>query len=508
MWWYYYGLMGCALTAYLFLRIYSIGRENNVISVFFFVNEVIIMAYGFFNILFISHGFFRYEPTAPHPSVTELGSHRPSVMIIIPIYKEDISILKETLRHVCEIDYPFAWSVMIADDGASDVIGSYIHTTFPHYFYRRRSTVEGHAKAGNINDKLVLSELDDYDFVLILDCDMKPSPDILRVLVPHMYRTDETTGMACLDPKCAFVQSKQSFDLCPYTDFLGQNYYYFYHVIMEAWDHYGGGVPCCGTNVLFSSFILRSIQGFQYGSVTEDFHTSLVLHSLGYRSRYTGEYKSAVGLTPFNLNDFYMQRFRWSIGGLEIVSHPSFWERWLRCSWSHRIIYLSSGLSPVLYVCFLVLILSPFLESSSIPWMWYMISFGVYAVLYVVLLCRLFYRIGGWYMLNHMQETIYIMPCQLWVVFVFLRTQLYKRFVYWFGTTWYLTFTERPFQVTEKRVIRCRFTDLCWLSPFLVYMIYSMIFFSRYDLVHQMWIVIILWEMCPPFFYFISKMCH
>jgi cellulose synthase (UDP-forming) len=490
----------------LFLRIYYLGSTINPLSIFFFLNELIILIYGFLNIVFISHGFFRPESLVSYPSIDDLGFHRPRVMIIIPIYKEELTVLEDTLRHVSNIEYPFHFSVMIADDGESETTESFIQRAYPQYLYRRRSTVRGHAKAGNINDKLVLSDLDDYDFLLILDCDMKPSPDILRVLVPRMYRMDETTIR--LDPGCAFVQSKQSFDLYPYTDFLGQNYYYFYHVIMRAWDSYGHGVPCCGTNVLFSIPILRSIQGFQYGSVTEDFHTSLALHSSGYHSRYTGEYKSAVGLTPFNLNDFYMQRFRWSIGGLEIVSHPDFWERWSRCSWSHRIIYLSSGISPVLYVCLCILIVSPFLEVSSIPWLWYMLSFGVYGLSYVLLLCVLFYRIGFWYLLNHMQETIYMIPCQLWVDFMFLKTQIHKSLVYCFGTSWYITFTERTFQVTEKRVIQYRYKDVYWLSPFLLYMLYSVVCFIRYDLVHQIWIVIIMWEMCPPFFYLFSKMCH
>ncbi len=42
-----------------------------------------------------------------------------------------------------------------------------------------------------------------------------------------------------------------------------------------------GSTPCCGTNVTFSRKALLSVGGFTYGSITEDFLTSMTLHSHG-----------------------------------------------------------------------------------------------------------------------------------------------------------------------------------------------------------------------------------
>ncbi len=48
----------------------------------------------------------------------------------------------------------------------------------------------------------------------------------------------------------------------------------------QGWDG-ANCAPCCGTNVIFSRACLTSIGGFIYGSVTEDFLTSMYLHNAG-----------------------------------------------------------------------------------------------------------------------------------------------------------------------------------------------------------------------------------
>jgi cellulose synthase (UDP-forming) len=103
------------------------------------------------------------------------------------------------------------------------------------------------------------------------------------------------------------------------------------------WDG-AESTPCCGTNVIFSRKCLTEIGGFVYGSVTEDFLTSMYLHnkvgdlimmiytvtgctdeftnsapSQGFKTKYVHEYL-ARGLSPDNLHDFMKQRFRWAAG--------------------------------------------------------------------------------------------------------------------------------------------------------------------------------------------------
>lgn len=62
---------------------------------------------------------------------------------------------------------------------------------------------------------------------------------------------------------------------------------------------------------------LEAVGGFAYGSVTEDFLTSLTLQSAGYRTRYVDEVM-AEGLAPSSMGPFFAQRLRWAVGGLQI----------------------------------------------------------------------------------------------------------------------------------------------------------------------------------------------
>jgi cellulose synthase (UDP-forming) len=70
-------------------------------------------------------------------------------------------------------------------------------------------------------------------------------------------------------------------------------------VLIAGWDALGS-TPCCGTNVVFQRAALTAVGGFTYGSITEDFLTSLTLHAGGYESRYVTELL-AMGLAPTDL---------------------------------------------------------------------------------------------------------------------------------------------------------------------------------------------------------------
>eukprot|EP00952_Eustigmatos_sp_NYUAD-ZCMA_P012521 50292-Eustigmatos_ZCMA.PRE.1 len=87
-------------------------------------------------------------------------------------------------------------------------------------------------------------------------------------------------GQFVIDELVAMVQTPQSFTNVSEDDPLGQQYRYFYGPVLRGWDAVGS-TPCCGTNVTFNRKALTSVGGFTYGSITEDFLTSMTLHSHG-----------------------------------------------------------------------------------------------------------------------------------------------------------------------------------------------------------------------------------
>jgi cellulose synthase (UDP-forming) len=349
----------------------------------------------------------------------------PAVLVMIPTYKEGVVVLRRTLRAVQKIDYPpRLLTVVVGDDGGSDDVRDFIHAEFPGFAYTRRKKIRGHAKAGNVNDVL-LSGIDgpggvEYagDVVLLLDCDMAPQADILYSLVPLFYDLGDD-GRARRNPTIAFVQSPQRF--CNVgIDFLGQHYYFFYDAVLPAYSVYSRGVPCCGTNVLFDRQPLTAIGGMQYGSITEDFNTSLVLHSMGYKSRYCRK-KTAVGFAPTTLLDFFYQRERWAIGGLEIVFCKRFWTLFRDLPLIYKWIYFFSGTSPIISIFFVILVLGPLVDiflrgvfMCFLSTREYLTAFLPYIFVYVLGMMYLHRRLPLIVFFLSLQETIFMVPFNLY----------------------------------------------------------------------------------------------
>lgn len=180
------------------------------------------------------------------------------------------------------------------------------------YFARRKIPGQyHHAKAGNLNNAMFASKETSGQFMVVFDCDMVCKPEFLQAVIPHFYSKGEN-GDYAVDRKIALVQSPQAFVGIPAHDPLGQQYRYFYGPVLQGWDG-AGSTPCCGTNVVFSRECLGFIGGFVYGSVTEDFLTSMYLHNAGFNSKYIHEYL-AFGLSPDSVHDFMKQRHRWAAG--------------------------------------------------------------------------------------------------------------------------------------------------------------------------------------------------
>ena len=74
---------------------------------------------------------------------------------------------------------------------------------------------------------------------------------------------------------------------------------------------------CCGTNVILRASALKAIGGMDEGTVTEDFATSLKLHSHGFSSLYYN-HTCVFGMGPEDLIGYFTQQFRWTAGTLQV----------------------------------------------------------------------------------------------------------------------------------------------------------------------------------------------
>lgn len=283
-----------------------------------------------------------------------------TVDVYIPTYNEDVEIVRKTALAALALDYPEEKKrVYVLDDGRK----------FPDRREKLRRMCEeigctmltrdnnDHAKAGNINTAMRRTR---GDLVLILDCDHIPSRQFLQETVGFFYNA-----------KVALVQTPHWFyNPDPFErNLLTQGRVpvgneLFYKVVQKGNDFWNATFFCGSAAVIRRDYVLR-IGGIAVETVTEDCHTSLRLHSLGYESVYYDKIMVA-GLAPEKFSSYVGQQVRWARGMAQILrlENPLF-NRKLKLTLPQRLCYTSAtthfffgfprimyALSPVLYLLF------------------------------------------------------------------------------------------------------------------------------------------------------------
>jgi cellulose synthase (UDP-forming) len=237
------------------------------------------------------------------------ASRWPSVDVYIPTYNEPLSVLKPAVLAALCIDWPHGkLKVFVLDDGHRPEIRAFAEAAGACYLSRSDNH---HAKAGNLNHAL---QHTDGEFIAIFDCDHVPVRSFLQV----------TLGWLVADSRCALVQTPHHFfSPDPFERNLRAFRYnpnegkLFYGLIQRGNDLWNASFFCGSCAVLRRSALLE-IGGIAVETVTEDAHTALKLHRLGYRSVYL-DVILAAGLATEDLRSHVGQRMRWARGMTQLL---------------------------------------------------------------------------------------------------------------------------------------------------------------------------------------------
>lgn len=231
----------------------------------------------------------------------------PIIDIFVTVVDEPLSILRRTLIGCLHQDYPQErYRVHVLDDGQRDEIRSLAGSLNCGYI---RRTDRQHAKAGNLNHALQKTS---GEIIAIFDVDHVPTSGFLK----------ETLGFF-QDEQVAFVQTPHHFynpDVfqrnLQLEGSLKNEQSLFYRVLQAGRDRHNSAffAGSCG---LFRRSVLVEIGGFCTETVTEDIHTSMVIHAKGYRSCYLNKVLAA-GLMPETFESSMKQRIRWAMGHVQI----------------------------------------------------------------------------------------------------------------------------------------------------------------------------------------------
>lgn len=268
----------------LFVLIHALGYVLNIVKVF---------------------GRQKERPEEEKPSMY-VSKEEPSVAILVTARHEPKEVLENTFITVNNMNYTNKL-IYFLDDSSEEKYKGEAEELARDYNLRlfRREKRHG-AKAGIVNDCLkTLTQ----KYVVMFDADQNPLPEFLNVLIPIMEK----------DKKLAFVQTPQFYSNIEESKVARGSAFQqavFYEYICEG-KSTGGAMFCCGTNVVFRRKALLDVGGLDESTVTEDFATSVKLHSRGWKSLYYNKVY-AFGMGPESLAGYFKQQFRWATGTVAV----------------------------------------------------------------------------------------------------------------------------------------------------------------------------------------------
>ena len=203
----------------------------NMDALWFALPMVIAETYSFLDTFLFA--FMMWKPprrVLPEPRGDE------TVDVFIATYNEPIELVELTALAATRIDWKYL-NVYILDDGARPEMEAKAKEIGCHYI-SRGAEWKGkprHAKAGNVNNALMQTN---GDFILILDADQIPAPNIVKHVVGYFQ-----------DPELAFVQTPQYFYNLPPGDPFGSDAPLFYGPIQQGKDGWNAAF-FCGSNAI------------------------------------------------------------------------------------------------------------------------------------------------------------------------------------------------------------------------------------------------------------------
>jgi len=285
-----------------------IGSEYNLVDFLFAAGLLLaelyaltILVLGYFQTLWPLH-----RRPVPLPDDTETW---PTVDIYIPTYNEPLSVVRPTILAAMDIDWPpDKIKVYVLDDGRRDEFKNFCNEIGVTHLTRADNK---HAKAGNINAAMKLTT---GEYIAIFDCDHIPTRSFLQM----------TVGTMLANPKMALVQTPHHFfSPDPFERNLGMfrkvpNEGQLFYGLLQDGNDFWNATFFCGSCAVIRRTALNQIGGIAAETVTEDAHTALKLHGLGWESAYIN-IPQAAGLATESLSAHVGQRIRWARGMAQIL---------------------------------------------------------------------------------------------------------------------------------------------------------------------------------------------
>ncbi len=304
-----------------------------------------------------------HRHAGPSPAPKAEFQELPRVTVQLPIYNE-LLVASRLLEAVAALDYPRdRLDVQVLDD-STDETRDLLETEVERWreagldiAHLHRTNREGF-KAGALEAGLPSAR---GEFILILDADFVPAPDLLRRTI-H-YFTDENVGM--VQSRWGHLNRNESL-LTRAQGILLDG-----HLVLEqtARSRTGRCFNFNGTAGIWRRSAIAQSGGWQHDTLTEDLDLSYRAQMAGWRFIFLPDLVTPAEL-PADISGFKSQQHRWTKGSIQTCLKllPAIWRGPL--AWWQKVeatIHLTSNFAYLTLAC-LCLLLNPGVSTSGGWW--------------------------------------------------------------------------------------------------------------------------------------------
>lgn len=332
----------------------------------------------------------------------------PLVTIQLPMFNEKF-VVEGLLKKVTAIDYPKdKLEIQILDDSTDDTydlcceqVEKYRAEGFDIVCLHRTDRTGFKAGALEAADAVAKGE-----FLLILDADFRPEPDILKTVMP--YFTDDK--VALVQTRWGHINRNKNLLTRLQSIFLDG------HFALEQTcrNRSGRFFTFNGTAGVWRKSAIVDAGGWEHDTITEDMDLSYRAQMKGWQFVYLNDYVTPAEL-PEDMDGFKAQQHRWTKGCIQVCQKMLFtiWRSdapfkakmeattHLTCNYSYLALIL---------LCFLVLPISTGYVSPSGEWSWESVQM-------ILLTFTLFFFASVAVMIFYVTAEAIVRPKRWWMVF-------------------------------------------------------------------------------------------
>ncbi|MGV3533189.1 MAG: cellulose synthase family protein [Chthoniobacteraceae bacterium] len=262
--------------------------------------------------------YLKHRKSVPEPQ--EKFAELPSITVQLPIFNE-MYVVERLLRSVADLEYPREkLHVQVLDDSTDETVEiarnrvAELRETGLDIEYIHRTDRTGF-KAGALENGMKTCK---GEFILILDADFVPVPDMLLNTVHHFTNP----GVGMIQTRWGHINRTYSLLTRVQAMFLDG------HLMIEqtARSRSGRFFNFNGTAGLWRRSCIEDAGGWQHDTLTEDLDLSYRAQLKGWRFVFLADLVTPAEL-PVDMNGFKSQQHRWTKGSIQtcIKLLPSVW---------------------------------------------------------------------------------------------------------------------------------------------------------------------------------------